>query len=208
MTVETTVIRVETAVRRPSGDEEEDRVQEEDEEDRVSGAARDWTPDFHWVADHLAVGGCFPIEQAARLADEHGIGAVVDLREEDCDDETRLRRAGIDFLHLPTPDLEPATIHMLERGVAFVAARISQGKGVLIHCQHGIGRSALLALCVMVDQGWDPLRALSQMKDRRELVSPSRSQYDGWAQWLARRGKAAPDYHSFGCIAYRHLATG
>jgi protein-tyrosine phosphatase len=79
---------------------------------------------------------------------------------------------------------------------------------VLIHCQHGIGRSALLSLCVLVDQGMEPLNALRLAKDARELISPSLSQYQGWAEWLASRGIAAPDYHSFGCIAYRHLAGG
>ena len=167
-----------------------------------------WTPDFHWLTDHVAVGACFPMGAAKRLAEEHGVGAIVDLREEDCDDEEQLRAAGIDFLHLPTPDLEPASMEMLARGVEFVSERIRAGRRVLIHCQHGIGRSALLALCVLVDQGWDPVDALSRAKDRRRVVSPSRSQYDGWAAWLEARGAPAPDYHTFGCIAYRHLASG
>ena len=149
-------------------------------------ASDDWQPNFHWLTDQLAVGGCFPAEQAARLAQAHGIGAVVDLRQEDRDDEAQLRAAGIAFLHLPTPDLEPASLAMLERGVSFVRGQVSDGKRVLIHCQHGIGRSALLALCVLVDAGWEPLDALAHAKDRRAAVSPSRSQYEGWAAWLAR----------------------
>jgi len=165
-------------------------------------------PDWHWLTERLAVGGCFPREQAAHLAGSHGIGAVVDLREEGCDDEEQLRAAGIRFLHLPTPDLEPSPVEMLDRGVGFVRERIDAGDRVLIHCQHGIGRSALLALCVLADQGWEPLDALSHAKARRAALSPSRSQYDGWAAWLKARGQPVPDYHSFGCIAYRHLARG
>jgi protein-tyrosine phosphatase len=141
-----------------------------------------------------------------QLARDHGVAAVVDLREEACDDEQQLRAAGIALLHLPTPDLEPASSDMLEHGVAFVRSHVDGGRRVLIHCQHGIGRSPLLALCVLVDQGWEPLDALAHAKDVRAVVSPSRSQYDGWAAWLAARGKAVPDYHTFGCIAYRHLA--
>jgi protein-tyrosine phosphatase len=159
-----------------------------------------------WVTDQVAVGGYFPSERAAELASEHGIEAIVDLRAEDCDDAEALRRHGIDFLHLPTPDLEPASAEMLDRGVEFVRSHLARGNKVLIHCQHGIGRSALLALCVLVDGGLEPLDALKQAKDRRERVSPSQSQYEGWARWLAARGVAPPDYHSFGCIAYRHLA--
>ena len=172
------------------------------------GPAGAWRPDFHWLTDNVAVGGCFPIERAALLARQHAIRAVVDLRKEDCDDEVRLRAAGIDFLHLPTPDLQPASSAMLDRGVEFVRRHVDAGDRVLIHCQHGIGRSALLALCVLVDQGWEPLAALAHAKDCRWVVSPSLSQYEGWAGWLRARGKVAPDYHTFGCIAYRHLASG
>ena len=172
----------------------------------MSSAVDEWAPDLHWLTEHVAVGACFPMEHAARLAREHGISAVVDLREEDRDDEEALRAAGIDLLHLPTPDLEPASPQMLDKGVAFAADRIRRGEKVLIHCQHGIGRSPLLALCVMIDQGWEPLEALRHAKDLREAVSPSRSQYDGWAAWLSARGKSAPDYHTFGCVAYRHLS--
>jgi protein-tyrosine phosphatase len=169
---------------------------------------RAWVANFDWVTDALAVGGCFPAERAAELASAHGVGAVIDLRQEDCDDEAALASAGLAFLHLPTPDLQPASMTMLDAGVDFARSRIAAGDRLLIHCQHGIGRSALLALCVMVDQGWEPIEALLRAKDRRAVVSPSRSQYDGWARWLERRGKIPPDYHAFGCIAYRHLAQG
>jgi len=171
-----------------------------------SDRAPDWQPDISWLTDQLAVGGCFPIERAAHLAREHRISAIVDLRAEARDDHQRLADAGMRFLHLPTPDLEPATSAMLDRGVEFARAHIERGERVLIHCQHGIGRAPLLGLCVLVELGWEPLDALAHAKDRRAVVSPSRSQYEGWAQWLERRGKPAPDYHTFGCIAYRHLA--
>ena len=173
-----------------------------------SDASDAWQPDISWLTDQLAVGGCFPIERAMHLAEAHAIRAIVDLRDEDCDDEEVLASAGIDFLHLPTPDLNPATPDMLDRGVQFIRAHIDRSDKVLVHCQHGIGRSALLALCVLVEQGMQPLDALALAKDKRAVVSPSRLQYDGWVRWLARHGKDAPDYHAFGCIAYRHLASG
>lgn len=172
--------------------------------DEKSGV--EWKPNFNWVTDHIAVGGCFPIAQAAHLAEVHGITAIVDLREEDCDDHPALTQAGLDFLHLPTPDLHPVSIDALESGVEFVREHVGRGGRVLIHCQHGIGRSALLALCAMVDGGLEPMAALRQAKDRRWQVSPSERQYDGWVEWLRRKGHGAPDYHSFGCVAYRHLA--
>lgn len=171
-----------------------------------SGGEAPWTPDFDWLTDHLAVGACFPCARARQLAQEHAIAAVIDLRGEACDDEDLLSSAGIRFLHLPTPDLEPASVSVLDRGVAFARDHIDRGERVLVHCQHGIGRSALLALCVMVDQGFEPLQAIAHAKDRRERISPSPSQFEGWCAWLRSRGVEPPDMHGFGCIAYRHLA--
>lgn len=174
----------------------------------MSEADEDWNPDFHWLTSELAVGGCFPNERAGELARIHSIAAVIDLRQEDCDDERLLRDHGIDFLHLPTPDLAPASIDMLDQGVSFACDHIGAGHKVLVHCQHGIGRSALLALCVLVEHGWEPLDALEHAKNARSAVSPSYAQYEGWAEWLRSRGKAPPDYHRFGCVAYRQSASG
>ena len=163
---------------------------------------------FDWLTESLAVGGRFPRERAAELARSHGIGAIVDLREEDCDDEGHLREAGLDFLHLPAPDMEALGVSGLDRGVEFVRDRLLRGEKVLIHCQHGIGRSPLLALCVLVDGGRPPLDALEHAKTRRAALSLSRAQYDGWAAWLTRHRHPVPSYHDFGCIAYRHLSKG
>ena len=82
---------------------------------------------------------------------------------------------------------------------------VRRGECVLVHCQEGVGRSALLALCVLVDQGLAPLDALRTAKDARWQVSPNQEQYEAWAEWLARRGQAAPDFDAFAAIAYRHL---
>jgi protein-tyrosine phosphatase len=166
----------------------------------------DWQLDAAWLTEHVGVGGFFPTERSAELARDHGVRGVVDLRGETCDDEEALRRAGIAFLHLPTPDLEPVSVEMLDQGVQFAKAFIERGEKVLIHCQHGIGRSALLALCLLVDMGFEPLEALLHAKGKREKISPSPSQYQGWARWLRAKGHEVPDQHTFGCIAYRHLA--
>ncbi len=155
--------------------------------------------------DGLAVGGCFPAESAPALARDHSIRAVVDMREEDRDDAEALARANLRFLHLPTPDLHPVTLEMLDQGVAFASQHLDRDQRVLIHCQHGIGRSAMLALCVMVDRGMEPLQALAQAKQRRMHVSPSPRQFDGWAAWMRAHGHRPPAFEQFAAIAYSHL---
>jgi protein-tyrosine phosphatase len=165
-----------------------------------------WPPNLDWITDRLAVGGGVDSGLAERLAGELGISAIVDLRAEARHDPALLERHGMKLLHLPTEDHCAVDQAALDQGVAFVAGELAAGSRVLVHCREGVGRSALLALCVLVDQGAAPLEALTLAKDRRWQVSPSPAQYEAWAAWLRRRGIAAPDFDAFRAVAYRHLA--
>jgi predicted protein tyrosine phosphatase len=170
-----------------------------------------WEPNFTWITPHLAIGGCFPAERASDLLHDHGIRAVVDLRIEACDDEAALTRRGIAFLSLPTEDHAAVSQGMLDAGVAFANRHLDRNERVLVHCEHGIGRSATLALCVLVSRGRDPLDALELAKSQRPLVSPSPAQFEAWAMWLDRwrserdTGWRPPHFDEFKAIAYRHL---
>lgn len=170
--------------------------------------SHDWRPNLDWITPTLAVGGSFPAERAEALATTHGVKAIVDLREEARDDEVELTRCGVLFLHLPTEDERGVSQAMLDEGAAFVRARLDGGDKVLIHCEHGIGRSALLALCVLSAESVRPDEALRTLKDAREKVSPSEHQYRAWASWLRRHGLPAPPAWDAYCrVAYRHLSA-
>ncbi len=132
-----------------------------------------------WVTPLLAVGGRFPTEAAEHLASRLGIRHVVDLRVEECDDEHLLREHGITLLHLPTKDMRAVSRAMLRDGVHWVTRHLEGGHKVYIHCEHGVGRSATLALCVLVAQGDIPLEALARAKRARWQVSPSPEQLEG-----------------------------
>jgi len=170
-----------------------------------------WQPNFDWITDHLAVGGSFPAGQTQRLAREHGIVAVVDLRNEDADDERLLGAHGIALLHLPTQDMCGVDHAHLDLGVEFASRHLDRGERVLVHCEHGIGRSAVLALCILVDRGHAPLAALELLKDRRARVAPSAEQLACWSDWLKSRRRRAPcdwelpDLDDCKAIVYRHL---
>ena len=166
--------------------------------------------DLDWLTENLAIGGSFPGHAAGRLAREHEITRVVDLREEDCDEVVSLRRHGIRHLHLPTPDVHAISPADLARGVAWVAGAIAARRKVLIHCQHGIGRSALLAMCVLVDAGVPPLQTMLLAKDAREIVSPSPAQLAAFILFAGQRRPATaswvvPTFEDLAVIAYRHL---
>jgi predicted protein tyrosine phosphatase len=164
-----------------------------------------------WVAPLLAVGGRFPIEAAEHLASRLGIRYVVDLRVEECDDEHVLREHGITLLHLPTEDMRAVRRDMLRDGVHWVSKHLERGHKVYIHCEHGVGRSATLALCVLVARGDSPLEALARAKKARWQVSPSPEQLEAfldWAEeWRVQQGLSwsLPTLNALVEIAYSHL---
>lgn len=159
--------------------------------------------DLDWITSDLAIGGSFATGAIELLAREHSVAAVIDVRLESRDDEQILRAHGLSLLHLPTADFCGVAPDKLDDGVAFAARHL--GRRVLVHCEHGIGRSAIVALCVLVDRGHEPLAALALAKDRRAKVSPSPAQYEAWGTWLRRRGARVPTFAEFAGIAYRHL---
>ena len=79
---------------------------------------------------------------------------------------------------------------------------------VLVHCEYGIGRSALLALCVLAATGVPPLEALSRLKQARWKVSPSPEQLEGFREWVRRHGGNVPPLQALFDIAYAHLRGG
>lgn len=165
-----------------------------------------WAPTFTWIQPDLAVGGAFPIDRAACLVGDHGVGAVIDVRSEACDDVAVLEGCGLRFLHLPTEDMCGVSQPRLDQAVAFAEICAADDLRLLVHCEHGVGRSALVALCILIARGLAPLEALTVVKDARGVVSPSEAQHRAWVEWIARSTRLEPpSYHDFGVIAYRHL---
>jgi protein-tyrosine phosphatase len=170
--------------------------------------------DLHFIAPGLAVGACYPMEAAALLAVEHGVSRVVDVRVEACDDEALLRRHGIQLLHLPTEDTRAVSQRMLRDAAAFVSDALDAGERVLVHCQYGIGRSALVALCVLVHRGSPPLVAMETAKRARPVISPSPDQLQAFRTFAAGVREArgcgweVPTIAELGEIAWRHLRHG
>lgn len=158
--------------------------------------------DLDWITDDLAVGGCCLDQELERLARDQDLGAVIDLRAEAVDDVEAWRRCGVDFLSLPTRDHAAISPPMLTAGLAFARTARGAGRRLLVHCQHGIGRSAMLALCVLVERGLDSLEALALVKARRTKASPSVAQLEAWRAWLADRGQAPPPFEACAAIVY------
>jgi protein-tyrosine phosphatase len=158
-----------------------------------------------WITPLLAVGGRVHEEQLAPLARVLGIRRVVDVRIECCDDAERLREHGIELLHLPTHDHHAIAGGMLERGVRWVLEQLRREQPVLIHCEHGIGRSVLLTWCALIALGQEPRSALLLIKRARARASPSPVQIEALRAFCAGRGVLAPSWDELADIAYANI---
>jgi protein tyrosine phosphatase (PTP) superfamily phosphohydrolase (DUF442 family) len=128
-----------------------------------------------WITPELAVGGRILPEDIHRLASA-GITRVVDTRSEHKDDEEALAEAGIALLYLPTPDTYPLWVEDLERGARWVNEQTAQGQKVLIHCEHGVGRSVLLTAAALVAKGMSADQAMALIMRKRWQAAPNHRQ--------------------------------
>ena len=128
-----------------------------------------------WITDQLSVGGRVRPDDIHALA-RTGITHVVDTRAEYRDDIQAMARENIELLHLPTPDTYPLTVEQLRQGASWVQERIKQGGRVLIHCEHGVGRSVLLACAVLVYGGMKAQDALNLVQAKRWQAAPNQRQ--------------------------------
>ncbi len=131
--------------------------------------------DYSWIATDMAVGGRIRPTDIPLLA-RAGITRVVDVRSEHQDDVAALRRGGIELLYLPTPDTYPLSLEDLARGAEWINAQRAAGQKVLIHCEHGVGRSVLLTAAALVKEGLSPYAAFSLIAEHRWQAAPNRRQ--------------------------------
>ncbi|HZC04303.1 MAG TPA: dual specificity protein phosphatase [Ktedonobacterales bacterium] len=128
-----------------------------------------------WITPQLAVGGRVRPEDIGRLA-RSGVTRVVDTRSEYQDDEAALGAEGIHLLYLPTPDTQPLSLEDLRRGAEWVNEQLADGQRVLIHCEHGVGRSVLLAAAALVAGGMSAHDAVALVQRRRWQAAPNHRQ--------------------------------
>ncbi len=146
--------------------------------ERIAQALHIPLPDklnMSWVTGHLAVGGRVRPEDIKPLS-LLGITHVVDTRSEYCDDKQALAQEQIELLHLPTRDTFPLTVEQLLQGAEWVQQQIHNGGRVLIHCEHGVGRSVLLTCAVLVAEGMHAQDALNLIQRKRWQAAPNQRQ--------------------------------
>ena len=128
-----------------------------------------------WINDQIAVGSSFLNEDIAEIKRQE-IEGILDARSEYCDDETEIKRFGIQFLNVKIDDCYTPTSQQLNKIFSFVNHILDKGKKILIHCQNGCGRSPLVGIAILVKRGMNVADAVSLLEDKHPTVSFSLQQ--------------------------------
>ena len=99
---------------------------------------------------------------------------------------SEVQKSGLEFLPFPIPDLQvPASKAKLNETIEKLGAELAKNKNVLIHCRQGIGRSGLIAACLLISKGLSPGAAIDQVSAARGLRVPETPEQREWVDRYA-----------------------
>ena len=131
------------------------------------------------------------LEQEFTKWQEQNIDTVVSLLTPEEESELSLeeeaadaRRHGMQFVAIPVEDRQvPKSEKAIESAVQKLDATLSAGRNVLIHCRQGIGRSGLLAACLLIHRGSTAEEAMEELTKVRKTQVPETAEQ---RQWISR----------------------
>jgi len=97
-----------------------------------------------------------------------------------------LRTQGMDFLSLPIPDRQvPGSETEVAAILEKINAKLSSGGNVVIHCRQGVGRSGLVAACLLITRGFDSRAAVEKVGAARGVPVPETREQRQWIDHYA-----------------------
>lgn len=124
-----------------------------------------------------------------------GIAAVLSLltpeeeRELDLQDERKMTEvAGLEFWSLPIEDRQvPDSDTRFGAALNQVDARLSAGRNVLLHCRQGVGRTGLVAVCLLMKHAMNLSAAIDRVSAARGVAVPETVRQREWLERYAPR---------------------
>jgi protein-tyrosine phosphatase len=159
-------------------------------------------PDVYWIKGpgpgRLAIlarpRGADWLEDEVEAWKEIGVDTVVSLltRSEEVElslteESDLVRRSGLRFVNFPIPDYSvPRSQGATRQIVDELRDQLSRGNNVGIHCRQGIGRSSLVAACVLVALGESSGDAFSRIESARGVSVPDTTEQRNWVASFAQ----------------------
>jgi len=134
-----------------------------------------------WLADEIAAWRAEKIDIVISLLEAHEV-MELGLQSEAalCGDH------GIAFVSFAIPDRGvPSSLHATRELARRSAEELRSGRSIAVHCRAGIGRSALLAACILAIHGHDVAAAFRWIAEARRLDVPDTDEQRNWAMAFA-----------------------
>jgi protein-tyrosine phosphatase len=122
-----------------------------------------------------------------------GVHAILSLltsdEERDLDLEQEAKESnglGMEFVSLPIADRQvPPSEAALAKTLERLTKLLANEKSVLVHCRQGIGRSGLVAACLLVRNGMSPGAAVDIVSAARGVPVPETAEQRDWLERYA-----------------------
>jgi len=99
-----------------------------------------------------------------------------------------VKRTGLTYTSFPIADYSvPGSKVSMQQLAAELNDQLSRGACIGIHCRQSIGRSSLLAACVLVTSGESPTRAFEHIELARGVPVPDTTEQKEWVISFARQ---------------------
>jgi protein-tyrosine phosphatase len=134
-----------------------------------------------WLADEIAAWRGAGVDAVLSLLtpeEEQELDLTAEARE--------VKKVGMKFISLPIPDRQvPRSESEITATIEKLDADLSSGKNVVIHCRQGIGRSGLLAACLLITKGLSSGAAVESASAARGLTIPETPEQRRWIDHYA-----------------------
>ena len=129
-----------------------------------------------------------------RALKDNGLDVIVSLltKEEDkelslLEEKAMCETVGSEFMQFPIADVSvPASRTATLELVNTLDELLSKGRNVGIHCLAGVGRSGMIAACLLMMRGLSPEKTLAEVSNARGVIVP---QTDEQREWLIEFAK-------------------
>jgi len=133
------------------------------------------------------------LENEVREWKSAGVNTVLSLltvdeeRDLGVADEQQVARAlGLRFVSLPIPDRQvPSSPSEVAPILDELDTELASGKNAVIHCRQGVGRSGMMAACLLVLRGMDPDSAVRELEKVRGTMVPETAEQRRWIDLFA-----------------------
>jgi protein-tyrosine phosphatase len=135
-----------------------------------------------WLTDEIAGWSRLGVQTVVSLLEPREVSEL-DL----ADQESLCRGVNLQFVSFPIPDRGvPSSSVKFANLVAVLEEGLRSGESVAVHCRAGIGRSGLLAACILGTFGVDPDSAFGMLSRARGVAVPDTDAQVAWVREFAR----------------------